>query len=129
MTATGTAQWEALLSGIASGAKDRDLNDETPFDQVAQLKRADFGTLRLPRELGGAGLTVPQLFSAVIDVARADPIVAHIFRTLVVPADRAGVRLADDWAGFGQRRTGTGTTTGATSAPSPSAMRSPTRPG
>jgi len=26
-------------------------------------------------------LTVPQLFSAVIDVARADPIVAHIFRT------------------------------------------------
>jgi len=29
----------------------------------------------------------------------------------VVPADRAGVRLADDWDGFGQRRTGTGTTT------------------
>jgi alkylation response protein AidB-like acyl-CoA dehydrogenase len=62
--APGTAQWEGLLSGIASGAKDRDLNDENPFDQVAQLKRAGFGTLRLPRELGGAGLTVPQLFSA-----------------------------------------------------------------
>ncbi|MDT5073349.1 MAG: hypothetical protein QOH82_2669 [Mycobacterium sp.] len=208
----GTPQWDELLSHIAAGAKDRDLNDENPFDQVAALKRAGFGTLRLPHELGGSGLTVPQLFSAVIDVARADPIVAHIFRThfwfteerlrtlggqersdlgfgpgdpsslqwlrkvadgklfgnafsekganavgslvfntrllpdpaggfrlegekfystgtlfsdyltvtattdhdsvatVVVPADRTGVKLIDDWDGFGQRRTGTGTT-------------------
>ncbi|WP_304113816.1 acyl-CoA dehydrogenase family protein [Mycolicibacterium bacteremicum] len=193
----GTPEWTDLLSGIASGAADRDRNDENPFDQVAALKRAGFGTLRLPRELGGAGLTVPQLFSAVIDVAQADPIVAHIFRahfwfveerlrsqsrkwldlasagkifgnafsekgsnavgslvfntrllpgpdggfrldgekyystgtlfadyltttattdhdsvaTVVVPADRPGVKIIDDWDGFGQRRTGTGTTT------------------
>jgi alkylation response protein AidB-like acyl-CoA dehydrogenase len=197
----GTPQWEELLDRIAAGAKDRDLNDENPFEQVAALKRAGFGTLRLPHELGGSGLTVPQLFSAVIDVARADPIVAHIFRThfwfteerlrtsatdaasvpwlrkiadgklfgnafsekganavgslvfntrllpdptggfrlegekfystgtlfsdyltvtattdhdsvatVVVPADRTGVKLVDDWDGFGQRRTGTGTT-------------------
>jgi alkylation response protein AidB-like acyl-CoA dehydrogenase len=63
------------------GAKDRDQKDENPFDQVAALKRVGFGTLRLPEHLGGAGFTVPQLFSAVIDIARADPIVAHIFRT------------------------------------------------
>ncbi|BBZ29800.1 acyl-CoA dehydrogenase [Mycolicibacterium madagascariense] len=215
----GSPQWDDLLTRIAAGAKDRDRNDENPFDEVAALKRAGFGTLRLPPELGGAGLTVPQLFSAVIDVARADPIVAHIFRThfwfteerlrtfggqersdrgfgsggqgvgddsvagrwlrkvadgelfgnafsekganavgslvfntrllpdasggyrlngekfystgtlfsdyltvtattdhdsvatVVVPADRAGVTLVDDWDGFGQRRTGTGTTT------------------
>jgi alkylation response protein AidB-like acyl-CoA dehydrogenase len=196
----GSPQWDELLARIAAGAKDRDLNDENPFDQVAALKRAGFGTLRLPHELGGSGLTVPQLFSAVIDVARADPIVAHIFRThfwfteerlrtasdpssqqwlrkvadgklfgnafsekgsnavgslvfntrllpdpnggfrlegekfystgtlfsdyltvtattdhdsvatVVVPADRTGVKLIDDWDGFGQRRTGTGTT-------------------
>jgi len=29
---------------------------------------------------------------------------------VIVPADRTGVRLIDDWDGFGQRRTGTGTT-------------------
>jgi alkylation response protein AidB-like acyl-CoA dehydrogenase len=200
-TLPGSPQWNELLGRIAVGAKDRDLNDENPFDQVAELKRAGFGTLRLPRELGGSGLTVPQLFSAVIDVAQADPIVAHIFRThfwfveerlrsardpsslqwlrkvaggklfgnafsekggsavgslvfntrllpdstggfrldgekfystgtlfsdyltvtattdhdsvatVVVPADRTGVKLIDDWDGFGQRRTGTGTTT------------------
>ena len=197
----GTPQWHELLGRIAAGAKDRDLNDDNPFDQVAALKRAGFGTLRLPHELGGSGLTVPQLFSAVIDVAHADPIVAHIFRThfwfteerlrtsandpsslqwlrkvadgklfgnafsekgpnavgslvfntrllpdpaggfrldgekfystgtlfsdyltvtattdhdsvatVVVPTDRNGVKLIDDWDGFGQRRTGTGTT-------------------
>jgi alkylation response protein AidB-like acyl-CoA dehydrogenase len=196
----GSPEWTELLASIGSGAKDRDLNDENPFDQVTALKRAGFGTLRLPIELGGAGYTVPQLFSAVIDVARADPIVAHIFRThfwfteerlrtpgdpigqrwlskvadgkifgnafsekgslavgslvfntrlvpdpsvdfrltgekfystgtlfadyltatattdhdsvaiVIVPADRTGVRLIDDWDGFGQRRTGTGTT-------------------
>jgi alkylation response protein AidB-like acyl-CoA dehydrogenase len=199
----GSPEWAALLARIGAGAKDRDLNDENPFDQVAALKRAGFGTLRLPEHLGGAGFTVPQLFSTVIDVAHADPIVAHIFRThfwfveerlrtaddassarwlrkvadgkifgnafsekgslavgslvfntrllpdpslpgsgyrltgekyystgtlfsdyltvatttdhdsvatVVVPADRDGVQLIDDWNGFGQRRTGTGTT-------------------
>ncbi|WNG80634.1 acyl-CoA dehydrogenase family protein [Mycobacterium sp. ITM-2016-00316] len=193
----GTSEWKDLLSSIGSGSRDRDLNDENPFDQVAALKRAGFGTLRLPVELGGAGLSVPQLFSAVIDVAQADPIVAHIFRAhfwfveerlrsqsrtwldlvsqgktfgnafsekgsqavgslvfntrllpgpnggfrldgekfystgtlfadyltatattdhdsvaiVVVPTDRPGVKIVDDWDGFGQRRTGTGTTT------------------
>ncbi len=193
----GTPEWKDLLSSIGSGSRDRDLNDENPFDQVSALKRAGFGTLRLPVELGGAGLSVPQLFSAVIDVAQADPIVAHIFRAhfwfveerlrtrshrwldlvsqgktfgnafsekgsqavgslvfntrllptptgafrldgekfystgtlfadyltatattdhdsvaiVVVPTDRPGVNIVDDWDGFGQRRTGTGTTT------------------
>ncbi|HEX5144986.1 MAG TPA: acyl-CoA dehydrogenase family protein [Mycobacterium sp.] len=202
----GTDAFAALLADVAAGAKDRDLNDENPFDQVSALKRAGFGTLRLPAEFGGPGLTVRQLFAAVIDVARADPIVAHIFRThfwfveerlralrvnpadpvsrrwldevaagrlfanafsekgslavgslvfntrllpdpsspggfllsgekyystgtlfsdyltvtattdhdsvasVILPSNRAGVRLIDDWDGFGQRRTGTGTT-------------------
>lgn len=195
----GTPEFTDLLARIRSGAKDRDLNDENPFDQVNALKRAGFGTLRLPAELGGANFSVRQLFSTIIDVAAADPIVAHIFRThfwfveerlrtisdprsrdwlttvaegkivgnafsekgsnavgslvfntrllpvpggyrltgekfystgtlfsdyltvtattdhdsvvtVVIPADRAGVRVIDDWDGFGQRRTGTGTT-------------------
>jgi alkylation response protein AidB-like acyl-CoA dehydrogenase len=199
--APGSPEWTTLLDRIGSGASDRDLNDENPFDQVVALKRAGFGTLRLSPAQGGSGFSVPQLFSTVIDVARVDPIVAHIFRThfwfveerlrlsadarsarwlrevaggkifgnafsekgshavgslvfntrllpdsaggyrldgekfystgtlfsdfltvtattdhdsvatVVVPADRAGVRIIDDWDGFGQRRTGTGTTT------------------
>jgi len=209
-------EFAILLAQIASGARDRDLNDENPFEQVAALKRAGFGALRLPESLGGAGLTVPQLFSAIIDVAAADPIVAHIFRThfwfteerlrtadlpvsqrwlrkvadgktfgnafsekgslavgslvfntrllpngrgghlltgekyystgtlfsdyltvaattdrdsvasVVVPADREGVTLVDDWDGFGQRRTGTGTTTFDNVAVSPDEVLSDT---
>lgn len=197
----GSPEFAVLLAQIAAGARDRDRDDENPFDQVAALKRAGFGALRLPESLGGAGLTVPQLFSTIIDVAAADPIVAHIFRahfwfveerlrtaddpasrrwldrvldgkivgnafsekgglavgslvfntrllpdgqggyrltgekyystgtlfsdyltvtattdhdsvaTVVIPADREGVGIVDDWDGFGQRRTGTGTTT------------------
>ncbi|KUI35676.1 acyl-CoA dehydrogenase [Mycobacterium sp. IS-1496] len=197
----GSPEFAVLLAQIAAGARDRDRADENPFDQVGALKRAGFGTLRLPEHLGGAGLTVPQLFSTIIDVAAADPIVAHIFRThfwfveerlrtvgdpasrrwldkvldgkifgnafsekgglavgslvfntrllpdgqggyrltgekyystgtlfsdyltvtattdhdsvatVVVPTDREGVGIVDDWDGFGQRRTGTGTTT------------------
>ncbi|CAJ1498652.1 acyl-CoA dehydrogenase family protein [[Mycobacterium] burgundiense] len=200
----GSEEFTALLADIAAGSKDRDLNDENPFDQVAALKRAGFGTLRLPAEFGGPGYTVRQLFSTLIEVAQADPIVAHIFRThfwfveerlralradpgdevsqrwlqqvaagklfanafsekgslavgslvfntrllpdgtggfrlngekyystgtlfsdyltvttttdhdsvasVIVPSDRTGVALIDDWDGFGQRRTGTGTT-------------------
>lgn len=77
----GTPEFTDLLTQIRLGAKDRDLNDENPFDQVNALKRAGFGTLRLPSDLGGSNFTVRQLFSTVIDVATADPIVAHIFRT------------------------------------------------
>jgi alkylation response protein AidB-like acyl-CoA dehydrogenase len=196
----GTPAFTALLAEIGAGAKDRDRNDENPFDQVTALKRAGFGVLRLPPEFGGPGLSVRELFSTVIDVARADPIVAHIFRThfwfveerlrtiddpvsqrwlkqvaagkifgnafsekgslavgslvfntrllpgdngiyrltgekyystgtlfadyltvaattdhdsvasVLVPTDRTGVQIVDDWDGFGQRRTGTGTT-------------------
>jgi alkylation response protein AidB-like acyl-CoA dehydrogenase len=196
----GTDEFASLLASIAAGAKDRELNDENPFEQVNALKRAGFGALRLPEELGGPGFTVRQQFSAVIDVAHADPIVAHIIRShfafveerlrtpddpisrqwlkkvadgkifgnafsekgpqpagivvyntrllrtedggyrldgekyystgtlfsdylvvgvttdhksmgvVVIPTDRAGVRLIDDWDGFGQRCTGTGTT-------------------
>ncbi len=31
----GSPEWKDLLSSIGSGSRDRDLNDENPFDQVA----------------------------------------------------------------------------------------------
>lgn len=42
----GSTEFNELLSQIAAGAKDRDLNDENPFDQVAALKRGgDLGVV------------------------------------------------------------------------------------
>ncbi|MDR5759705.1 acyl-CoA dehydrogenase [Caballeronia sp. LZ035] len=176
--------------------------DTAAFKATMQrLKDARLGALRLPRERGGAGITLVQLFDFIIDLAAADPNVAHAFRNplnfvegllidrarvpvyetfiervargetfgasatelgkrnvgnfdyetavthgpdglrlngrkfystgnlyadhihvyavdaqgkpvkVVVPATRAGVHIADDWDGFGQQFTASGTTT------------------
>ena len=190
----------ALLAGIAEGAAERERRDESPFAQVAAVAKAGLGALSLPVDEGGQGASVRELLAFVIDLAEADPIVAHVLRThysqvlgflrspdpdvrrrwldrvragtvlgnaisetgpsaaggheydtrldevdgrlvlngtkyystgtlyadwiavaarvegdlvatVMVPADRAGVSVVDDWDGMGQSRTGTGTTT------------------
>ncbi|MBY6412254.1 acyl-CoA dehydrogenase [Rhodococcus sp. BP-252] len=200
----GSTEYRALLATIAEGASRRDLEDQNPFDQIDALRRAGVGALRLPKDIGGGGLTVRELFGVIADIAEADPIVAHILRThfwfveerlrqatavdypgfendrwiqlilqgkifgnassergsqavgnfkygthltaygdkflldgekfystgtlfsdyvsiwadidgvavasVIVPTDRDGVEIVDDWDGIGQRRTGTGTT-------------------
>jgi alkylation response protein AidB-like acyl-CoA dehydrogenase len=194
----GTPQWTSLLERIAEGAADRERTRTPPHDVIGWLREAGVGRLRLPVEDGGAGLSVPELFAALIDLAEADSSVPHILRThfwfteqhlqsrhdpafrarlklatddkfvgngfseqskqpvglffdtaftvegdgyrlngkkyystgsiysdytqiwaaapggriagAVIPVDREGVSILDDWDGFGQRLTGTGTT-------------------
>ena len=190
--------FDGLLADIAEGAVERELGDVNPFHQVRSVADAGYGRLRLPAERGGAGASLRELFAAIIDLAEADPTVAHIYRThfwltedflaartpttdrfleqvadgkvfgnatsergtrpagsqdfsttlartgdgyrlngekfyttgtlfsdfvsvwavdddgtpttVVIPTSRAGVEILDDWDGFGQRRTGSGTT-------------------
>src|SRR6476661_10594814 len=52
----GSPEWADLLDQIGAGATDRGLHDENPFDQVAALKRAGFGTLRLPEHRERRGI-------------------------------------------------------------------------
>ncbi|WP_144108988.1 acyl-CoA dehydrogenase family protein [Paraburkholderia sp. BCC1886] len=195
------ADLRALLPWVAEQEAQPD-RDTAAFSATMQrLKDARLGALRLPRERGGGGITLTQLFAFVIDLAQADPNVAHAFRNplnvvetllidqsrlpqfvtyldwiargetfgasatelgranvgnlvyqtavtpgpdglrlngqkfystgnlyadhiyvyaadagqrpikVVVPARRAGVHIADDWDGFGQQFTASGTTT------------------
>ena len=73
-----------------------------------------FNTRLLPDRRGGFRLdgekfySTGTLFSDYLTVAATTD--HDSVATVVVPADRTGVRLIDDWDGFGQRRTGTGTT-------------------
>ncbi|GGO89917.1 putative acyl-CoA dehydrogenase [Nocardioides phosphati] len=195
----GSPEWTALLARIAEGASERERTRTAPYEVIGWLKEAGVGRLRLPVELGGAGLSIPELFAALIDLAEADSAVPHILRThfwfveqhlqaiedpafrrrlvdlagsdslvgngfseqsrkpvglafetaftpegdgyrlngtkyystgsiysdhtqiwaaapegriagAVIPVDREGVTILDDWDGFGQRLTGTGTT-------------------
>lgn len=193
----------ALFSRLADGAAERERLRVAPFEQVALVRDAGLGRLRIPIEEGGAGVSLPELFKFLIDLAAADSNVAHILRVhfafveqqihnpnqdersrwlalvnenkifgnaaseqsrkavgltradsgiettltpegdhfrlsgikyystgtlfsdwtgvdavkpdgtvaaAVIPVDREGVTVEDDWDGFGQRLTGTGTT-------------------
>jgi alkylation response protein AidB-like acyl-CoA dehydrogenase len=196
----GTPEWTALLERIAAGAAEREREQTPPHDVIGWLKEAGVGRLRLSVEDGGAGLSLRELFAALIDLAEADSAAPHILRThfwfveqhlqaaddptfrrrllelagkdllvgngfseqskrpvglyfdtaftpdpaggyrlngtkyystgsiysdytqiwaaapegriagAVIPVDRPGVSILDDWDGFGQRLTGTGTT-------------------
>ena len=74
-----------------------------------------FNTRLLPDPAGGFRLDGEKFYSTgtlFSDYLTVTATTDHdSVATVVVPADRAGVRLIDDWDGFGQRRTGTGTTT------------------
>lgn len=190
-----------LLDRIREGASRRDAERLLPFDLIDELKRLRFGARRLPVGQGGAGASLSEGFAAAIDLAAADPNIAHIWRnhhllierlvvyetahpflnrlrgrvaagdliglaatelnraqtggassfsstlvpvgdgyvlngrkfystgsifadwisvpaslpdgtnaTVILPTDREGVEIIDDWTGMGQRLTGTGTT-------------------
>jgi len=191
-------RFRPLFAEIAAGAADREISRTLPFEQIRLLRDAGFGAVRVPEEYGGAGASAVELFRLLIELARADSNVAHIWRghfaflevrlahedpdyrrhwgeqavagvvvgnaqsesataspaesntvlteredgtlllngekyystgtifsdwanvtaryqdehaTIAVPLDADGVTVHDDWTGFGQRLTGTGTTT------------------
>ncbi|MFT4084556.1 MAG: acyl-CoA dehydrogenase family protein [Nocardioides sp.] len=195
----GSPELTALFDRISVGADLRDRDRVAPFEQIAWVKQAGLGRLRVPVAEGGGGASLREFFAVLIALAEADSNVAHILRThywfveqqlvavdpdararglaiinadqlvgngfseqskhavglhfdtaiapqpgggyrlngekfystgtmycdytqiwasagehriagAVVPITRAGVSVEDDWDGFGQRLTGTGTT-------------------
>ncbi|AII10964.1 hypothetical protein EP51_43390 (plasmid) [Rhodococcus opacus] len=76
----GSPRLRGLVSHIGRGAVERDREARAPFTEFALLKQARIGALRLPRDAGGGGATLPELFALVIDLGEADPNVAHSLR-------------------------------------------------
>ncbi len=76
----GTPGFERLLAQIAAGASDRERELEAPFAQVALIKEARVGSLRVPAAEGGGGASLRQFFEVLIALAEADSNVAHILR-------------------------------------------------
>ena len=77
----GTAAWTELLDRIHAGVEEREREQIAPHEVIEWIKKAGLGRLRIPVEDGGAGLTVPEFFAALIDLAEADSNAAHILRT------------------------------------------------
>ncbi len=67
-----TEQFRPLFSRIAEGAAAREIDRTLLHEPIRWLKEARFGTLRIPKEEGGFGVSLPQLFSLLTALAEAD---------------------------------------------------------
>ncbi|KGD72711.1 monooxygenase [Pantoea vagans] len=67
-----TEQFRPLFNRIAEGAAAREINRTLLHEPIRWLKEARFGTLRIPTEEGGFGVSLPQLFSLLTALAEAD---------------------------------------------------------
>lgn len=78
----GSKEFENLLQEIATDASKRRKENPTahPYYAIELIKKARLGALRLPVELGGAGVTIQEVFDVLIQLADADPDVAHSLR-------------------------------------------------
>ncbi|WP_457208302.1 acyl-CoA dehydrogenase family protein [Nocardioides sp. P5_C9_2] len=73
-------EWAPLLDEIRAGALQRELDGALPVDAVRLLKEAGFGAVRIPRELGGRGATLPELTQLWIELAAVDANLPQAFR-------------------------------------------------
>ncbi|MCE0491841.1 monooxygenase [Pantoea sp. Mb-10] len=61
-----------LFTRIAKEAAARETERTLLHEPIRWLKEARFGTLRIPEEQGGFGVSLPQLFALLTDLAEAD---------------------------------------------------------
>lgn len=66
------SRFRPIFERIAAGAVERDQLRTLPYDQIAELKQAGFGALRVPVSHGGAGASIKQLFRLLIELGAAD---------------------------------------------------------
>jgi alkylation response protein AidB-like acyl-CoA dehydrogenase len=74
------AQFRPVFQRIRETAIGRDIERKLPHDEIQWLKEAGFTTLRLPREQGGFGATLPEFFNLLIELSEADPNVTNALR-------------------------------------------------
>lgn len=70
-----------IFDRIALGASEREAHRVLPFVEIAELNRAGFTVLRVPTEYGGPGVSFTDWVQLLIDLAAADPNIAHQYRS------------------------------------------------
>ena len=73
-------RFRPLLQGVAHAALSAELGRVLPFEAIDALKAAGFTAARIPREFGGLGLGLAELFELVIALAAADSNIAQALR-------------------------------------------------
>lgn len=87
----------AVVEGLAEGVTTRDLGRKLPREQVRAVMEAGFSLLRIPKELGGDGLTIPEWGDVLIEVAAADPNVLQAFRSHIAFVEDIAHRPASEY--------------------------------
>ena len=76
-------RYAPLFARIAEGALERERDRVLPFEQIGWIKESGFLALRVPREFGGDGARLPQLFRLLVELAAADPHIPQAGRELI----------------------------------------------
>jgi alkylation response protein AidB-like acyl-CoA dehydrogenase len=72
--------FSAVFDRIAKGAVEREADRRLPVDEVEWLREAGFTKLRVPREYGGLGATIPEFTELLIQLGQADSNLPQLLR-------------------------------------------------
>ncbi|MFB2553756.1 acyl-CoA dehydrogenase family protein [Ensifer soli] len=73
-------RFRPLFADIAAGAIDREIHRTLPADEIAALKAAGIGALRLPEAEGGFGATLPEFLNVLIELSEAESNITQALR-------------------------------------------------
>ncbi len=74
------SRFRPIFRDIRDSAVEREQTHRLPRAEIAALKEAGFTTLRLPKDEGGFGATLPELFNLLIELSEADSNVTNALR-------------------------------------------------
>lgn len=74
------AKYRSIFTKIAQGTVEREQQRILPYEQINWLKQLGFGALRVPAKLGGDGVSLPQLFKLLTELAKADSNIVQALR-------------------------------------------------
>lgn len=74
------ARFAEVFARIAAGAVEREQQRLLAHEPVQWLREAGFGALRVPREQGGLGISLPQLLRLLSQLGAADSNLPQILR-------------------------------------------------
>jgi len=75
-----TDVFDPVFTRIAGGAVEREADRRLPVQEVEWLREAGFTKLRVPREYGGLGATLPEFAELLIQLGRADSNLPQLLR-------------------------------------------------
>lgn len=73
-------RFRPIFREISAGTVEREKTRALPHEQIAWLKQAGFGAVRVPTQYGGAGASISQLFELLIELAEADSNIVQALR-------------------------------------------------